>query len=115
MKSRIFLFSAVVLSLAVISVAQTFETGKIVSITKHQAQASKGGTDAPLKSSTDDYDVVISVGTTNYTALYHHHGDLEPAWSEGKDVQVSVAGRAMSVKTASGKTERLKILSRKTA
>ena len=115
MKSRIVLISACVLSLAAISLAQNYQTGKIVTVTKHQTQPSKGGTDAPLKSSTDDYDVVISVADTNYTALYHHHGDLSPAWSEGKEVQVSVAGKAMSVKTASGKAERLRILSRKPA
>jgi hypothetical protein len=115
MKSRMLLVSAVVLSVVAVSFAQKYETGKIVSIHKHEAQATKGGTDAPLKSSTDDYDVVISVGDTNYTALYHHHGDLSPAWSEGKEVQVSVMGKALSVKTASGKAERLKILSRKSA
>lgn len=112
MRLRILLVSAVIFSLAAISFAQKYETGKIVSIHKHEAQASKGGTDAPLKSSTDDYDVVISVSDTNYTALYHHHGDLSPAWSEGKEVQVSIAGKAMSVKTASGKAEKLRILSK---
>ena len=112
---RTILVCAFTLSLIVLGFAQTYETGKIVSIAKHQTQASKGGTDAPLKSSTDDYDVVISVGGASYTALYHHHGDLEPAWSEGKDVQVRVAGKAMSVKTASGKTEKLKIVSRKSS
>ena len=111
MKLRILLVS-VIFSLTAISFAQKYETGKIVSIHKHEAQASKGGTDAPLKSSTDDYDVVISVGDTNYTALYHHHGDLSPAWSEGKEGQVRVAGKAMSVKTASGKAEKLRVLSK---
>jgi hypothetical protein len=115
MKVRIVLISACLLSLAAITVAQNYQTGKIVSITKHPAQTSKGGTDAPLKGSTDDYDVVISLADTNYTALYHHHGDLSPAWSEGKEVQVSVTGKAMTVKTASGKAERLRILSRKPA
>ena len=115
MKLHIWLVSACVLSMAVISSAQSYETGKIVSIHKHEAQAAKGGTDAPLKSSTDDYDVVIAVADTNYTALYHHHGDLSPAWSEGKEVQVRVAGKAMSVKTANGKAEKLRILSRKPA
>jgi len=115
MKLHIWLISACVLSLAVISSAQTYETGKIVSIHKHEAQAGKGGTDAPLKSSTDDYDVVIAAGGTNYTTLYQHHGDLSPAWSEGNDVQVRVVGKAMSVKTANGKAEKLRILSRKPA
>jgi len=116
MQLRIFLTPAVLLLLVVIGSAQTFETGKIVSITKHEAQApNKASTDARLKSSTDHYDVVIAVGGTAYTALYHHHGDLEPAWAEGKDVQVQIAGKVMQIKKANGKTEKLKIVSSKPA
>ena len=115
MKLRVFVILALVLSLAVISFAQTFQTGKIVSISRHPAPASKSGTDAPSKSSTDDYDVVISVGGTNYTSLYQHHGDLEPAWAEGKDIEVQISGKVMNVKKANGKTEKLKILSSKPA
>jgi hypothetical protein len=116
MKSRIFLSSATIFLLALLSFAQTFQTGKIVSITRHPATApNKSSTDAPSKSASDDYDVVISVGGTNYTSLYRHHGDLEPAWSEGKDIEVQISGKVMNVKKANGKTEKLKIVSSKPA
>ena len=116
MRLRILPASALVFLLAVLSFAQTFQTGKIVSISKHPPAApTKSSTDAPSKSSTDDYDVVIAVGGTNYTTLYRHHGDLEPAWGEGKDIEVQVSGKVMNVKKANGKTEKLRIVSSKPA
>ena len=93
--------------------AQMYETGKILSITKHAAKAASGHTDAPMQASVDDYDVTISSGGTVYTAVYHHHGNLEPAWTEGKEVQVHVAGKVLHVKKANGKPETLRIVSSK--
>jgi hypothetical protein len=95
--------------------AQAFETGKILSITKHTPKNVVGHTDAPLKASVDDYDVTISSGGTVYTTVYHHHGGLDPAWAEGKEVSVQVAGKVLHVKNASGKAETLRIVSRKPA
>jgi len=117
MKLRTFSTSVLIILLVVISSAQTFETGKIVSIAKHEAQVpNKARSDQPTSgTSTDDYDVVIAVGGTTYTTLYHHHGDLEPAWSVGNDVQVQIAGKVMNLKKANGKTEKLKIVSSKPA
>jgi hypothetical protein len=93
--------------------AQTYQTGKIVSITKHDTKPATGGTDAPTQKSVDDYDVTISSGGTIYTAVYHHHGDLDPAWTEGREVQVHVAGKVLHVKKPSGKPEALRIVSKR--
>jgi hypothetical protein len=95
--------------------AQGFETGKILSITKHTPKNGPGRSDAPLEASVDDYDITISSGGTAYTTVYHHHGGLDPAWTEGKEVQVQVAGKVLHVKNASGKAETLRIVSRKAA
>ena len=91
--------------------AETYQTGKILSITKHDTQTAPGHTDAPVRKSVDDYDVTISSGGTVYKAIYHHHGSLEPAWSEGKEVLVHVSGKVLHVKKASGKSEALRIVS----
>jgi hypothetical protein len=99
--------------LLAIGFAQNYQPGKIVSIAKHEAGTTPGHTDAPMKSDVHDYDVTISSGGTVYTALYHHPGDLEPAWSEGKEVQVYASGKTLKVKTTNGKSERLKIVSSK--
>ncbi|HST11184.1 MAG TPA: hypothetical protein VLL05_12480 [Terriglobales bacterium] len=95
--------------------AQAYETGKILTITKHEAKTAPGHTDAPMKTSVDDYDVTISSGGTVYTAVYHHHGGLDPAWAEGREVQVHVAGKVLHVKKASGKPETLRVVSSKPA
>jgi len=68
--------------LAAFGFAQAYETGKILSIVKHTPETASGHTDAPLKASVDDYDVTISSGETFYTAVYHHNGGLDPAWTE---------------------------------
>jgi hypothetical protein len=99
--------------LLAIGFAQNYQPGKIVSIAKHEAATTPGHTDAPTKSVVHDYDVTISSGGTVYTAFYHHPGDLEPAWSEGKEVQVYASGKTLKVKTTNGKSERLKIVSSK--
>src|SRR5262252_10338462 len=112
MKTRTVLVMVTIFLLAVAGFAQTYQTGKIVSITKHEAQAKPGHTDAPAKTSVDDYDVTISSGGTVYTTIYHHPGELEPAWSEGKEVQVHVAGKVLHVKKANGKPESLRIVKR---
>jgi len=113
MKMRIVLVIALFIVLLASGVAQTYETGKIVSIAKHETPATPGHTDVPLKTSVDDYDVTISSGGTVYVSVYHHPGDLEPAWSVGKDVQVRVAGKVLYVKKASGKPEKLRIINSK--
>ena len=116
MKLRILATSSLVLLLALISFAQTYQTGKIVSVTRREATVpNKNKSDQPTSTATDDYDVVISVGGTEYTALYKHHGDLEPAWSAGKNVDVMVSGKTLSVKKANGKPEKLAIVSSKPA
>jgi len=114
MKLQVLSTLVLFLLLAGIVSAEAFQTGKIISITKREAQVpNKARSDQPTSNTTDDYDVVIAVGGTNYTALYRHHGDLEPAWTQGAEVQVQVAGKTMNVKKANGKTEKLKIVSNK--
>jgi multidrug efflux pump subunit AcrA (membrane-fusion protein) len=95
--------------------AQAYATGKILSITKRTAKTAPGHTDAPMKTSVDDYDVTISSSGTVYAAVYHRQGGLDPAWAEGKEVPVQVAGKVLHVKNASGKVETLKIVSSKPA
>jgi hypothetical protein len=99
--------------LLAIGFAQDYQLGKIVSIAKHEGATTHGHTDAPLKSDVHDYDVTISSSGIVYTALYRHPGDLEPVWNEGNEVQVSASAKTLKVKTANGKSVKLKIVSSK--
>ena len=111
-RSVVVSMSSVVL-LVSFGLAQNYQAGKILSISKHESRAASGGTDSQNAAPIEDYDVTISSGGTVYTTIYHHPGELEPAWSEGKEVQVHVAGKVLHVKKANGKPESLRIVKRK--
>lgn len=89
-----------------------YQAGKIVSVKQREAQSPTGGTDAPKKSATSVYDVIVETGGKTYTTVYSTHSDLDPTWKEGKDVDVQVKGKTMYVQVK-GKPVKLTIVSSK--
>jgi len=115
-------FSFVALSLLCTAQESKYKTGKIVSIRLVQSDAqaarqpdpSSGQTDAPLKGdSAKKYEVVVDVNGTSYVCRFLTQSELDSAWMTGKEVQVRVKDDVIHIKNASGKDERLSIVSRK--
>lgn len=105
MKSCFSLIAVFLVLLAGISLAQQsgFQPGKIISVQKQQAPSTRGGTDAPSKSSGYTYRMDIETGGKTYTVVYKAHSDIDPTWKEGKDVEAEVKGKTMNVKMPGGK------------
>src|ERR1700687_3644491 len=87
-----------------------YQDGKIIAVEKQAAPASTGGTDAPMASSADEYNISIQVRDTVYVCRYKSHSDQDLSWTHGKDVQVRTSGRAIYVKKANGKEAKASIL-----
>jgi hypothetical protein len=91
-----------------------YQTGKIVAVEKLPATASAAtGTDAPLSTETDRYNLGIQMGNTIYTCRAKVAGDNDLDWVQGKKIQARVNGKAMYVKRANGKTTKLNIVASK--
>jgi hypothetical protein len=105
MKLRLSAILVLFFLMAGIGLAQqsAYQPGKIVSIQKRESPSPTGGSDAPMKASEKVYDLTIETGGKTYKAVYKAHSDLEPTWSEGKDVEVQVKGKAMYVKRSTDK------------
>jgi hypothetical protein len=106
---------------AAVSLGQSsddFQTGKIVAVEKLASTggtSAGGGTDAPLTSQVDRYNVSIQLNDTIYVCRVKTVGDASLDWVQGKEVQAQAKGNAMYVKRASGKTTKLSIVSSRKA
>jgi hypothetical protein len=92
------------------SPTKQYQDGKIIAVEKQAGPASAGGTDAPIASSVDEYNISIQVGDTVYVCRYMSHSDQDLSWTKGKDVQIRTSGSAMYVKKANGKEAKASIL-----
>jgi hypothetical protein len=91
-----------------------YQTGKIVAVEKLPSSASPAtGTDAPLSAETVRYNLSIQVGNTIYTCRAKVAGDSDLDWTQGKEIQARVNGKAMYIKRANGKTTKLSIVGSK--
>jgi len=120
---KIHVGGAIFLSLALVAAirfaeAQQYETGKIVKVEKLESHSSSGGThpvpsgtDTPLKAEVATYSISIQLGDTMYVCKYKSHADTQTSWTEGKDVQARISGKAMYVKTDAGTEQKIAILS----
>jgi hypothetical protein len=80
-----------------------YENGKILSVKKLPGPASAGGTDAPVASPVEEYDISIQVGDMVYLCRYMSHSDQDLSWIEGKEAQVRIKGNTMYAKRPTGK------------
>lgn len=87
-----------------------YQAGTIMAVEKQAGPASTGGTDAPVASSTEEYNISVQVGDTVYICRYLSHSDQDLSWTKGKDVQVRIGGSAIYVKKANGKEAKGSIL-----
>jgi len=112
MKGRVVivvLFCFSIISLAHAADEAAFQPGKIVSIQKRTEAASPHNPDE-IRPNVATYDVVIETGGRKYTCVYQTLEDLDPSWAKGKEGQVRVAGKAMYIKRANGKADKLSIV-----
>jgi hypothetical protein len=87
-----------------------FQTGKIVTVEKLPGGTSTGsGTDAPIASDTNRYNLSIQLGDTVYICRVKVSGAIDLDWVQGKDIQAKVDGKVMRVKKANGKVVKLSI------
>ncbi len=107
---------AVLLFLALLSgvsiaAAQEYQAGRIVKVEKQQSHSASGGTDSSLGSAVATYHVSIQLGDRIYVCQYKTDSENDISWTDGKDVQARVSGKAIYVKKVTGKEVRGSILS----
>jgi len=101
----------VCLSVFAQSTGTQYVKGKIVSVEKVEKQgATSGGTDAPVASQVDNYNISIQVADTVYVCRYAAHSEQDLTWTRGKEGDVRIKGKTMYVRTATGKEAKASIL-----
>ena len=92
------------------SLSGPYQDGKIVAVQKLSASANSGGTDAPVASGVEEYEISMQVGDTVYLCRYMSHSDQDLSWIQGKEAKVRIKGTMMYVKRATGKEAGANIL-----
>ncbi len=110
---KLWLMVALVCAACLMAGAQSqttqYQDGKIIEVKKLPAPPSAGGTDAPMASQVDEYEISIQVGDTVYVCHYSSHSDQDLSWTKGKEGQVRIKGKTMYVKQVTGKEAQAKI------
>jgi hypothetical protein len=96
------------------SLAQSsdFQTGTIVDVEtlSPQSTPNSGGTDAPLTSDVNRYNLSVKLGDSVYVCRAKTMGAFDLTWAKGKEVPAKVKGNVMYIQRANGKVTKLSIL-----
>jgi hypothetical protein len=93
------------------SQSDDYQAGKIVNVEKLAPRGTGGGTDAALGNGATTYHISIQVADTVYVCRYQAPTGEDLSWIQGKDVQVKIKGKKISVKRASGADAKASIIS----
>ena len=105
---------AVIVCVSATALAQLsdFQTATIVDVEtlSPESTPSSGGTDAPVASDVNRYNLSIQLGDSIYVCRVKSSSAYDLNWAKGKEVPAKVKGKLMYVKRADGRVVKLSIL-----